>query len=112
MILPVVVGKIFNKKTEAILILTVLLMTLITESALARRGGDDEKRFEYYGIIQARPQSGWQGEWVIGGHIFTTEQQTKFDEDEGVLSIGSCAKVRIRNGRVHEIDSEPMRDCR
>jgi hypothetical protein len=52
-----------------------------------------------------------QGEWVIGGRTFKTGAGTEFDEAEGRLTAGSCAKVEVRSGRVHEIDSEPMSDC-
>ncbi len=87
-------------------------MTFTTDLALSKRGGSDKHRSEFYGIVQARPLSGWQGEWVIGGRTFIADQRTEFDETEGPLIVGSCAKVHIRNGRIHEIDSEPMQDCK
>jgi hypothetical protein len=64
------------------------------------------------GIITAKPASGLRGTWVIGGKTFTATAKTEFDQVEGPLVIGACAKAKIRNGVLKEIDSEPMRDCR
>lgn len=96
-------------KTTAITI--ALLLAATTEMVMAKGGYDDKNRSRMYGIIQAMPQDGLHGEWVIGGHTFITDAGTEFDQAEGDLTIGSCAKVDVRDGRVHEIDSEPMRDC-
>jgi hypothetical protein len=87
------------------------LLASTMDTALAKRGGD-ESRSEFYGIVQVQPQNGRQGEWVIGGQVFMVDSGTEFDEAEGPLEVGSCAKVKIRKGRIHEIDSEPMKDCR
>jgi len=78
----------------------------------AQTKGRDDNRSEFYGIIQSRPKDTLQGEWVIGGRTINSEPDTEFDETEGKLTVGSCAKVDLRNGKVHEIDSEPMSDCR
>jgi hypothetical protein len=48
----------------------------------------------------------------IGGFAVTTNPATRFDQLDGPLAVGGCAKVDIRNGLVHEIDSEPLEDCR
>lgn len=89
-------------------------LTLITgpEEARARRGGTDDNRFEFYGVVQSLPAKGLRGVWVIAGRTVTADSGTEFDQVEGKLAVGRCAKVHIRNGRVHEIDSEPMRNCR
>lgn len=89
-----------------------LSIVLTTDTVLAREGGDRKDRAEFYGIVQKRPEKGMQGTWVIGDRAFTIGADTEFDQSEGQLKVGSCAKVHIRNGRVHEIDSEPMRNCR
>lgn len=103
---------IFKTILTAFAFTIALLLVIAPDIALARRGGDDGNRSEFYGIVQERPKSALQGEWVIGGQTFTVDANTEFDQTEGELTIGSCAKVHIRNGRVHEIDSEPMRNCR
>lgn len=64
------------------------------------------------GIITVKPASGLRGTWVIGGKTFKATAKTEFDQVEGPLVIGACAKAKIRNGVLKEIDSEPMRDCR
>jgi hypothetical protein len=110
-IFPVFERKVLENKTSALFIAACLLMPLPADLALAKRGGGDENRSEYYGIVQARPHNGRQGEWVIGGRTFIVDQGTEFDETEGLLSVGRCTKVHVRNGHVHEIDSEPKQDC-
>ena len=86
-------------------------LQLIAGFAFAKSGGDDQRR-EVYGLIDSRPETGLVGAWVIGGQTFKADSRTEFDEKEGPLQVGNCAKVDIRNGHVHEIDSEPMSDCR
>lgn len=80
-------------------------------AAYAKKGGGGENRIRFYGIVQKKP-AGLQGTWVIGRRTVKTNNGTEFDQLEGPLKIGVCAKVDIRNGQVHEIDSEPMRNCR
>lgn len=90
----------------------ILLFAASPNISLAKRGGDDKNRAEFYGLIQERPQNGLQGEWVIGSQVIVTDAGTEFDQNEGNLMVGSCAKVKMRDGYIHEIDSEPMHDCR
>ncbi len=90
--------------------LLVFAVSLFPDTSLARRGGDDA-RGRHYGVVESRPAEGLHGEWVIGGRRITTSSETEFDQREGLLAIGTCAKVDLRGGRVHEIDSEPLRDC-
>lgn len=102
---------IFATMMIALVFTIAVLLAVAPNPALARRGGDDGNRSEFYGIVQERPADGLHGEWVIGGETFVTEAGTEFDQYEGDLAVGSCAKVEVRYDRVHEIDSEPMRDC-
>jgi hypothetical protein len=75
-------------------------------------GGDREKnRSGFSGIVQSRPPDGLQGQWVIGGRTFVADAGTEFDQSDGDLAVGACAEVQVRNGRVHEIDSEPFHNC-
>jgi hypothetical protein len=102
-----------NTKFSGIVIIVLaftiaLPLFLAPDTALARRGGDDGDRSRFYGIIESMP-SGLHGDWVIGGRRATTAPGTQF---EGPLAIGGCAKVDVRSGRVHEIESEPLHDCR
>lgn len=99
------------KKRGIVCLLAASMLLSAAGPSQARRGGDDS-RSEFYGIVEERPQQGRQGVWTIGGHSFQADSRTEIDEADGPLAVGSCAKVEIRNGRVHEIDSEPLRDCR
>lgn len=100
----------FNGCMAALVVASIVGLALIPDTALAKRGGQDRAR--YYGIVESMPTPGFHGDWVIGGRTVSTGPQTQFDQREGALGIGVCAKVDFRNGRVHEIDSEPMRNCR
>jgi hypothetical protein len=98
--------------TIALAIMVALQTFIPLDIAQAKRGRDNENRSEFYGIVQSRPKNVLDGVWVIGRRTFKADAGTEYDQTEGKLAVGSCAKVHIRNGRVHEIDSEPMRDCR
>jgi len=100
------------RATMIALVFTIALSIFVTtDTVLAKGGSDKENRSEFYGIVQMRPEKGSQGTWVIGNSAFTADAGTEFDQSEGQLTVGSCAKVHVRNGRVHEIDSEPIRNC-
>jgi len=108
-----VTRKVWGLKVWVAAFAFVVVLPLFAAPATAQAGRDDDdgRRSEFTGIIQERPERSLQGKWVIGGRAFTTDGGTEFDQSEGTLTVGSCAKVEVRNGRVHEIDSEPMRDC-
>lgn len=91
---------------------TTCVLALFAGSVDARKSGRDEGgRERFYGIVESMPE-GRTGEWIIGSRRFVADRATEFDETEGRLAVGQCAKVDIRNGRIHEIDSEPASDCR
>ncbi|BCR04536.1 hypothetical protein DESUT3_16050 [Desulfuromonas versatilis] len=87
-------------------VMGVLLMSVDPASAK-----DDGDRTRFTGLVESMPE-GLHGTWIIGGIEVTTSPQTEFDQEEGPLHVGGCAKVDIRAGIVHEIDSEPITDCR
>lgn len=99
-------------RPAAILLLGLLLFAWLTSpsSALAKKD-DDRDRLRFYGWVEVMPE-GLHGTWVIGGQQVTTNPRTEFDQADGPLVVGGCAKVDIRGGLVHEIDSEPLQDCR
>jgi hypothetical protein len=68
-------------------------------------------RFRFHGWVEVMPE-GLHGTWIIGGQHVTTNPRTQFDQVDGPLMVGGCAKVDIRGGLVYEIDSEPPHDCR
>ena len=71
---------------------------------------DEQSRTLFYGLVNVLP-AGLQGSWNIGGHQLTTNPQTEFDQVDGPLVVGGCAKVDLRSGLVHEIESESIDDC-
>ncbi len=91
--------------------IALLAVLLLSPAILAAKDGDGRDRQRFYGRVEVRPEN-LQGTWVIGGREVTTSPQTEFDENDGPLKVGACAKIDFRNGIVHEIDSEPDRDCR
>ena len=91
--------------------MAIFMLLLPTADWLEAMQGSDKDRREYYGVINKRPHGQFHGEWVIGNEIVVTDNSTEFNENEGPLLEGSCAKVHIRNGRIHEIDSESMEKC-
>lgn len=88
----------------------VLVIVFLMPADLPARGGGDRDRHRFYGWVEYMPE-GFHGTWIIGGRRVTTNPRTRFDQREGPLMVGVCAKVDIRNGLVHEIDSEPPGDC-
>lgn len=88
----------------------LLAALLLSPTILAAKDGEGRDRQRFYGRVEVRPET-LQGTWVIGGREVTTSPQTEFDQTDGPLEVGACAKVELRNGIVHEIDSEPDRDC-
>jgi hypothetical protein len=83
---------------------------LLAPVGVSAKDGDRD-RVRFYGWVESMPP-GMQGTWIIGGREVTAGPHTRFDELEGALKVGACAKVDIRGGVVREIDSEPPRDCR
>lgn len=94
------------------LVLSLAFAAVFMAPDLAMSKDDDGRdRWRFYGWVESMPE-GLHGTWIIGGRQITTNPRTRFDENEGLLMVGGCAKVDIRSGMVHEIDSEPARDCR
>lgn len=91
----------------AALLLAFVSATFLPPNIAYAKAGD----VIHQGIIQTKPASGLQGTWVIGGKTFKTNARTQFNQVDGPLVVGACAKVKIRNGAVKEIDSEPLGDC-
>lgn len=63
---------------------------------------------DFYGIIEQRP-SGKVGTWTIGGRAIQVTEQTNL---EGQLTVGTCVEVDFDDGRVEEIEAEPISKCR
>lgn len=67
------------------------------------------------GWVESRPSGTNVGTWVVGSRAFQADSSTEFNQEEGPLVVGACAKVKYQtaNGvdRAVEIDSEPASDC-
>ncbi len=96
-------------KSARILALSALasLSFVVSPLGVQAKDGDIIAR----GFVTSRP-AGTAGVWVIGGRSYTATSRTQLDVVDGPLNVGACAKVKVRLGAVHEIDSEPARDCR
>ena len=93
--------------TMLLLVFALLLPMAMAPSTAYAKDGDQVFR----GLVQAKPATGLVGKWVIGGKSYTATAATQFEQLSGPLKVGACAKVKIRNSRVHEISSEPRTDC-
>lgn len=94
------------------LVLGLMLASfLVAPVAAVAKDDHDRDRARFYGWVEVMPE-GLHGTWIIGGQQVTTNARTEFDQLDGPLMVGGCAKVDIRGGLVNEIDSEPARDCR
>ncbi len=93
------------------LLACVLLVVLSTPTLLEAKNDDNKDRGRFYGLVEKMPP-GFHGTWMVSGREITTNPRTEFDQREGPLRIGACVKVDIRSGNVHEIDSEPLSNCR
>jgi len=93
-----------------VLSLALAAVSVAPEMAMGK-DDNDRDRLRFYGWVESMPE-GLHGAWIIGGQQVTTNPRTQFDQVEGPLMVGGCAKVDIRDGLVHEIDSEPATDCR
>jgi hypothetical protein len=100
-----------NQWLIALVLGLVVAPLFLTPERAAARGNDDQERVRFYGWVESMPE-GFQGIWIIGGQQVKTSPGTEFDQLDGPLMVGGCAKVDIRDGQVHEIDSEPPTDCR
>jgi hypothetical protein len=83
----------------------------LAPTTVAGKDSNDRDRVRFYGWVESMPE-GLHGTWIIGGQQVATNPRTQFDQVDGPLMVGGCAKVDIRGGVVHEIDSEPAVDCR
>ena len=91
----------------------IALLVAIAAAGLSNFGearDDTKDRVRFYGWVESMPE-GMLGTWIIGGQTFVAGPGTEFDEVDGPLKVGGCAKVDIRGGALHEIDSEPHHDC-
>ena len=67
-----------------------------SESADDCGGSGEEENFETKALLEALPEDGLIGTWLIGGQAYTSTAQTRFDQGYGAFEIGTCLEVRYR----------------
>ena len=48
---------------------------------------------DFHGNVEKMPESGFVGEWVVGGRTVTATNDTEFKEKHGKLQIGAYVEV-------------------
>lgn len=74
-------------------------------------GGTSDEDSKFVGFVEAKPAgTTLVGDWTIGGEKFVTTAQTKFEEDDGLLAIGTYVEVEYQlvDGKraVKEMDTD------
>lgn len=69
-----------------------------------------------YATVDSMPPTGTiTGTWVLAGVNFTATQETRFEEEEGPLEVGSCAEAKYdpTNGAMllRKLEGEEAEDC-
>ena len=76
---------------------------------------DAQGELTHSGLIETRPGSSDEGEWVVGGLTFTADASTEFRTDKGPLNVGVCAEVEyiVSDGQnmAEKIASKNAVDC-
>jgi hypothetical protein len=65
---------------------------------------------EFYGTVENRPTENL-GIWVVSGQQVEVTDNTKIDNDDGPLVVGSCVEVEHKQGVVKEIESAKPAQC-
>ena len=90
--------------------------TTSTQERIARQiklsneddGADNDSHATLFGYVEQMPPSGFVGEWIVGGTVFTATGTTKFNEEDGLLGLGAYVKmeyfVLAGVNIVHEIE--------
>ncbi len=86
------------------------LVVLACAFFLLSMGGVAVADKEFHGIIESRPD-GKVGTWVVAGRSVEVTAKTRLKEHHGPLKVGTCAEVEFREGKVKEIESEPLKKC-
>jgi subtilisin family serine protease len=66
-------------------------------------GGDEDTRFT--ATVQSMPQSGYIGDWVIGGKTVHVSSSTEIDDSHGGIAVGTRVEVRGRERTDGSVDA-------
>ena len=93
-------------------ILTAFTLLMVSRSFVQ---ASDDHSSEWRGIIQSKPAEGRLGTWKIGGKFFEVTARTRFDQENGLLTVNACAEVEYRkvgNGnQALRIESKRTHGC-
>lgn len=74
------------------------------------QGGSMPEASTFVGFVEAMPETGYVGLWIVSGAEFSGTMQSKFKEDHGVLTVGAYVKVEYRTvdgvSIIHEMETE------
>jgi hypothetical protein len=73
------------RKSALATVIILACLVLAFNVALAKQ--------DFYGNVQQMPESGFVGEWVVGGRTVTATNDTEFKEKHGKLQIGAYVEV-------------------
>lgn len=60
------------------------------------RGEERGERAEFYGTVEALPQSGLNGTWRVSGRDVVVTERTRIEEKYGKVAVG--AQVEVKGG--------------
>ncbi len=96
--------------------LVLTLVAVMTLWAAPVKTQADNSTGEWNGTVNAIPNGGAAGIWVIGGQSFQADSNTQFESENGALAMGVCASVAwFTLDGTHDIalsiKTKPAADC-
>jgi hypothetical protein len=100
-------------RLAAFALLVAMGLALFGLTAVAQAsGGDDD--FRVYGRVNAMPDNGLIGAWVISGTAYVTTATTNFEQENGPFAVGTCVKANLAaadSTEIVKLQTEPDGDC-
>ena len=76
---------------------------------------EDDAEQEIEGLIEARPDGGDTGQWLVDGQAFVVNVGTELKTEKGPLVVGTCVEVEYITGNGEnfalEIETKEVGDC-
>lgn len=73
-------------------------------------GSGDDDGVKRYGRVEAMPQGGLLGNWVIGGVSYTADGNTRFEQEHGGFGVGVCVEVKYQMNSMALVKLSTERD--
>lgn len=77
-----------TRNTPVFMALIFVMLVALWSSQVAQA-----QQAEWKGQIEAMPEIGFQGNWVVAGKTFATNASTEFRTDKGAFALGVCVEV-------------------